>query len=91
MIKVEDRYFEPTIIKHPDPKSRLMNEEIFGPILPIIEFEEINSVVQSILETGLKPLALYYFGAKNKNQLNNLTNSGAFVVNDCFIHGTNYH
>ena len=41
-IKVEERYFEPTLVKHPDPKCRMMNEEIFGPILPILEFEDIN-------------------------------------------------
>ena len=69
----------------------MMNEEIFGPILPIIEFEDINDVINKILATGLKPLALYYFGSKNKNQLNNLTNSGAFAVNECLIHGSNYH
>ena len=91
VIKVDQKYFEPTVIKNPDPKSKLMIEEIFGPILPIIEFTDINEVIEKIENTGLKPLALYYFGSKNKNQLNNLTNSGAFSVNECLIHGTNYH
>ena len=45
VIKVNEKYFEPTIVKHPDPNSKLMNEEIFGPILPILEFTDINDVI----------------------------------------------
>lgn len=69
----------------------MMNEEIFGPILPILEFSDINEIIEKILDTGLKPLALYYYGSKNKNLLNNVTNSGAYVVNESLIHGSNYH
>lgn len=38
----ELKYVEPTIILNPDPKSPLMQEEIFGPVLPIMSFEKID-------------------------------------------------
>ena len=41
-----------------------MNEEIFEPILPIIEFENINLVVSSSIDTWLKQLSLLYLGKK---------------------------
>lgn len=79
------------MVKHPDPKSKVMTEEIFGPILPILEFTDINQVIKNIVGTGLKPLALYYYGKKNKDLVNRLTNSGAFVINESLVHGSNYH
>ncbi len=46
-----------------------MQEEIFGPILPILEFENIDSVIKFINDRP-KPLALYYFGASIFNSTN---------------------
>ena len=63
-----------------------MNEEIFGPILPIVEYENINEVINYI-KTKEKPLAIYVF-SKNKLLVDKIiqeTSSGGVVVNDCII------
>ena len=40
-----NNYVEPTIIVNPDPKSAIMREEIFGPVIPVITFKEIDEVI----------------------------------------------
>lgn len=70
-------------VKH---DSELMTREIFGPLLPIVLFDEIEEVVQ-IINAKDKPLALYYFGNSNASKrLQRVTDSGAFVVNDVVMH-----
>lgn len=44
-----------------------MTEEIFGPILPVLTFDNINEVIQFI-NSRPKPLALYYYGSSSKNK-----------------------
>ena len=64
-----------------------MQEEIFGPILPVLTYVKIDEVVKQIDE-GDKPLAMYYFGNKNTQNCKTLrykTSSGSFVINDCLI------
>lgn len=84
-----DRYFEPTIIDSPDISSPLMQEEVFGPIFPIITFGHIDEAVRFINERE-KPLALYYFG-KRKDGLDFLkrTTSGGACINDTLMHVAN--
>ena len=60
----EARHIEPTIILKPDLESRLMKEEIFGPIMPVFPFRDINEVIRFINARD-KPLAVYYFGDAN--------------------------
>jgi acyl-CoA reductase-like NAD-dependent aldehyde dehydrogenase len=55
------KYVEATVIVDPKSNSDLMNEEIFGPVLPIVSFSDINSVINHINSKD-KPLAVYYFG-----------------------------
>lgn len=81
---ISDRYVAPTIIDSPSLESRIMKEEIFGPILPILEFESIDQVIGFINERP-NPLALYYFGSKNKNKIGESTSSGAYVVNEALF------
>lgn len=88
---VNDRYISPTIIDSPKLDSTVMLEEIFGPILPILEFSEFDEVIKFVNERE-KPLALYYFGSgsgKNKDRIINETSSGAVGVNDALFHITN--
>lgn len=78
---------EPTIIDEPDNSSPLMEEEIFGPILPIVSFTSINEVIQE-LKKKEKPLALYIF-TKNKNLYNQVIKEipfGGGCVNDTIVH-----
>jgi aldehyde dehydrogenase (NAD+) len=55
------KYVEPTVIINPDLKSPVMQEEIFGPVVPIITFKNIEEVIE-IINSKDKPLAIYYFG-----------------------------
>ena len=57
----DKQYVEPTIILKPDLESPLMKEEIFGPIMPVFPYKEINEVIKFI-NAREKPLAVYYFG-----------------------------
>lgn len=86
------KYVEPTIIVDPNPNSTVMQEEIFGPILPIVTFTEFDEVIKMINSRD-KPLAVYYFGNAKKNpeleRLMNETSSGAFVVNEVMLHMLN--
>lgn len=62
-----------------------MQEEIFGPILPVYEFTEINNVIDFVNKRP-KPLVLYYYGSKNKNLVNMNTSSGAYSINESLFH-----
>jgi acyl-CoA reductase-like NAD-dependent aldehyde dehydrogenase len=62
-----------------------MQEEIFGPVLPIITFVDFDEVINDNIKKREKPLAIYYFGSstgKNYNRILDTTSSGACVAND---------
>lgn len=84
---LDERYVSPTLILNPDLESGIMNEEIFGPILPIIEYDEIDTVI-SYINKNEKPLALYLFSksADTIERITNLTTSGSLNINETAIH-----
>jgi aldehyde dehydrogenase (NAD+) len=57
----QNLYLPPTVILNPPRDSKMMQEEIFGPILPILTFVNFDEVYKHI-KGGEKPLAIYYFG-----------------------------
>jgi aldehyde dehydrogenase (NAD+) len=61
------RYLSPTLVSDVSWKSPVMNEEIFGPILPFMTFRDLDDVIQ-LLKTKEKPLALYLFSESKTNQ-----------------------
>lgn len=83
----------PTVILNPLKSSDLYNNEVFGPIMKVNTFRNIDEVINEINERE-KPLVIYYFGRigrlwsktnENKEKLRNRTSSGMFVVNDVAI------
>lgn len=80
---VETRYVAPTIIKDVKPGDPIMNEEIFGPVLPVIDFQNFDEVY-SIIEQNPKPLATYIFSRDRKlvRQFLVRTRSGNASVNE---------
>jgi aldehyde dehydrogenase (NAD+) len=82
-----DLFIAPTIITDVDPASPVMQEEIFGPILPILEFGELDEVL-SMLRERPKPLALYLFTKDRRvqNQVIEQTASGGVCINDTVTH-----
>lgn len=87
----EDKlYLEPTLIYADTWEIASMNEEIFGPILPILIYERIEDVI-SFLQNKEKPLALYIF-SEQKNFVKyiiNSTVSGGVAINDTINHIAN--
>ncbi|HZB15124.1 MAG TPA: aldehyde dehydrogenase family protein [Chryseolinea sp.] len=83
----DTRFIHPTVISHVPPTSRIMKEEIFGPILPIIVFKRLEEAIALINEKP-KPLALYIFSRNKKEQQQILreTSSGGVCINDSGIH-----
>lgn len=79
----EDRYIAPTIVENVDWNHPLMREEIFGPIFPIIAYEDIDEIIRRITAYP-KPLALYIFSADRALQKKLLRQipSGGCSIND---------
>jgi aldehyde dehydrogenase (NAD+) len=81
-----DCFISPTVLTNCTPDMRILQEEIFGPILPIMSFKDEFQVTADI-RSGDKPLALYVFSTNTEfnNYILNNTSSGTSVVNDCLI------
>lgn len=85
-------YLAPTILTDVTPAAPVMQEEIFGPVLPVVEFDQISELV-SRLRSVPTPLALYLFTADRnlEKELIRTVRSGGVCVNDVIAHmlGTN--
>ncbi len=83
----ENCFMHPHILSHVPDEAQIMQEEIFGPVLPVLSFSSLEQVTNRINKNP-KPLALYVFGS-DKAQIQNIisqTSSGGACVNDCAIH-----
>jgi aldehyde dehydrogenase (NAD+) len=86
-----ERYIAPTLIDHVHQDDPVMQEEIFGPLLPIMTFEKIEEVIDYV-NAHEKPLAFYYFGEKKPAKtLFERTSSGGGCINDTLLHIANHH
>lgn len=85
-VDVADRYVEPTVVLDPAPDSPLMQEEIFGPILPIITVAEMHEAIQ-FAASRPKPLALYVFSKSSAAQdaVVERVSAGSVCINDAVI------
>ena len=81
------RQMEPTLVLGATSGMQLMQEEIFGPILPVITYERLDDAIAHI-NAGPRPLALYWFGQSQAVQSDVLrrTVSGGVTVNDTLMH-----
>ena len=84
-----ERYIEPTVLDNVSPDSPVMQEEIFGPIFPVLTFRNISEVTEFVTSRE-KPLALYYFGTNGDYVLRH-TSSGGSCLNDTILHIANEH
>ena len=83
---IENRYTPATILTEVTADMHIMDSEIFGPILPIIAYENLDEAIQFV-QARPKPLALYVFG-KAENKINEViarTTSGSAGVNHCIL------
>lgn len=80
-------YIEPTILSGIKETMTVFEDELFGPILPIITFSNLEEAI-SLINSKPKPLALYYFGDEKQaaEKVIQETSSGNVVINDCVLH-----
>jgi len=86
-VDVSSCYIAPTLIDNVPANANIMDEEIFGPVLPVIGYRDLDLVVRTI-NAGPKPLALYIF-SHNKVRTRELiqrTSSGGVAINHCVLH-----
>jgi aldehyde dehydrogenase (NAD+) len=89
-IDVEVKYVEPTILIDVAPEMPVLQQEIFGPIIPVLTFSDVDQVVQFV-NGKPKPLALYCF-SDNKSFIQRIINevpSGGVTINDTLMHISN--
>lgn len=81
------RYFAPTVLQEVDWKDAVMQEEIFGPILPVLDFTDLDAVL-SRLSALDKPLAAYFFSSSPAQQEKFLARYafGGGCINDTVLH-----
>ncbi|KAE8753134.1 Aldehyde dehydrogenase [Frankliniella occidentalis] len=88
-VDASERYIAPTILVDVKPTEKVMQDEIFGPILPIVNVENAYEAIKFI-NSREKPLAFYVFTSdkKVKDLLLKQTSSGGVAVNDTLMHFT---
>ena len=81
------RFVAPTILTDINPNSDIMQQEIFGPILPVLEFSDIDKVIATI-NSNPKPLALYVFSKQKPftDKVIEQTSAGDSAINATVIH-----
>lgn len=85
----EERYFEPTVLDNVSPDAPVMQEEIFGPIFPLLTFDDTQKAIDFVCSRE-KPLALYYFGSRDMGDIVlRRTSSGGACINDTIMHIAN--
>ncbi len=86
------RYIEPTVLDNISFDDPIMQEEIFGPLLPIISYTDINDVILQ-LQSKPKPLSCYVFtnDPKIKDKILRSLSFGGGCINDTIIHVSNHH
>ncbi|WP_051171278.1 coniferyl aldehyde dehydrogenase [Spongiibacter marinus] len=84
---ISKRKFPLTLVLNPSPESRLMKEEIFGPILPVIEVDSVGDAIDFVNDRD-RPLALYLFSDSGSLQDEVLykTHAGGTTINDVLLH-----
>lgn len=83
----QQRFIAPTLLTDIPPESDIMQQEIFGPLLPVMEFEDIAKVIDQV-NNNPKPLALYVFSADDAltNRVLQQTSAGDSAINATVIH-----
>jgi coniferyl-aldehyde dehydrogenase len=83
----ENRVFPPTLVFAPSDAMKVMQEEIFGPVLPVVAYRTLDQAI-AYVNARPRPLALYYFDeARSRiDEVLRRTMSGGVTINDCVFH-----
>lgn len=87
IVKANENYLSPTLVLDPPLDSKLMSEEIFGPILPVINFKKWDEALKFV-RIRPKPLAAYLFSSSQSQQKDFLLqiSAGGICLNDVLLH-----
>jgi aldehyde dehydrogenase (NAD+) len=90
VVNVEERFVSPTVLEVSDPSDPLLQEEIFGPILPLVEYEHLEEAL-GFIRARPRPLALYIFSRSEKvcREVIRNTQSGSGGINETVVHFVN--
>ena len=82
-----ERQMAPVLVFQPPAEARLMREEIFGPVLPVLSYTDLGQAIATV-NAGPRPLALYWFGQDGaaRDRVLRGTVSGGVTVNDTLLH-----
>lgn len=88
----KNRYIEPTLLDHVRWSDAIMQEEIFGPLLPILTYDDLESLTEN-LQHMPSPLALYIFTKQKPiiGQIHSLVPFGSAAINTCILQYTNHN
>lgn len=86
------KYIEPTLISDLKPEAKLLEDEIFGPILPIVTYENLDEAIKYI-NSKPRPLALYIYSKSkvNTRKIMNNTRAGGTCINNSVLHYANHN
>ncbi|HEX5371425.1 MAG TPA: aldehyde dehydrogenase family protein [Aquabacterium sp.] len=86
-VDLQDCYVAPTLLDQVPDHARIMQEEIFGPLLPIVGYRSLDEVIERI-NRGPKPLALYMWSSRHEHiqAVKARTSSGGMCINHCVLH-----
>ena len=87
MLSRDDRFISPTLLSDVAPDSRILEEEIFGPLLPVVPFTDLGDAI-AMVNSKPKPLSLYVF-SRNQPDIDRVlteTSAGDTCVNHTVIH-----
>jgi aldehyde dehydrogenase (NAD+) len=86
----DERYISPTVLEIKDPDDPLLQEEIFGPILPLVEYSSLEDAL-AIIRSKPRPLALYVFSRSKRfcRKVVLSTQSGSGGINETVVHFVN--
>ncbi len=91
-VQRDQRFIPPTLLTDVKLESPIMEDEIFGPILPLLTYKELDTVIDHI-RSNPKPLALYIFSKSRKmiRKVLSTTTSGGAAINHVVLHLANPH
>ncbi|OQK16969.1 aldehyde dehydrogenase [Methyloprofundus sedimenti] len=87
------RYIAPTVMRDVTLADKVMSDEIFGPVLPVLEYETLDEVYNIVDQLPHHPLACYLFSESKavQQEIINTIQSGGACINNCIFHAGNHH
>ena len=89
----DSRFIAPTVISDVTLADKVMSEEIFGPVLPILEYEKLSEVYEVVDQLPQHPLACYLYSENTaiQKEIIDTIQSGGACINNCVFHIANHY